>query len=63
MQEFIVRGSKPLDLCLRMLFSNDAPFHVKPFQDEKERVYYRIIVNMSEQKFKELIELYRTLIH
>lgn len=63
MQEFIIRGAQPLDRCLKMLFAKSIPFHVRLFQDEKERIVYRIIINVSEQKFNELIELNRTLIH
>lgn len=63
MQEFILRGAQPLDRCLKMLFSKSIPFHVRLFQDEKERIVYRVIISVSEQKFNELIELYKTLIY
>ena len=61
MQEFIIRGAQPLDRCLKMLFSNSVPFHVRVFQDEKEHIVYRVIVCVSNRKFDELFEMYRIL--
>ena len=62
MKEFIAKGSRQVDLCMRMLFHHGIPFRVIPHKDDKERVYYTVEVNVGKQKYNELSDLYKTLI-
>lgn len=62
MKEFIAKGSRQVDLCMRMLYHHNVRFSVVPCKDDKERVYYKVKVNVSQKRFDELLELYKTLI-
>ena len=62
MKEFVAKGSRQLDICLRMLFANGIKFNVIPYKDEKEHVYYIVAVKLNKQKYDELSNLYKTLI-
>lgn len=62
MKEFVAKGSRQLDICVRMLFANGMKIHLIPKKDEKEHVYYVLAARMSDRKYEELMELYKTLI-
>lgn len=62
MNEFVAKGSRQVDLCMRMLFDEGIDFKVVPQLDDKERVYYRIRITVDEQTYTKLENRYKKLI-
>ena len=48
--EFIAKNGKKLAKCLRMLYAERLPFEVELFEDEKQKVRYRITSEVDPEK-------------
>ncbi|MEY8515373.1 hypothetical protein AALC25_00325 [Lachnospiraceae bacterium 29-84] len=62
MKEFIAQNPKQLDLCLKLLYSENLEFIVKVDETEKRKIFYKICVKVEGQMYEELKEKYRILI-
>ena len=62
MYEFKARGSRQLDVCLRMLYDAGHDFLVRIVKNEKNRIEYRIDIRSDEATFNRLQERYDNLI-
>ena len=62
MNEFVAKGSRQVDLCMRMLFDEGIDFKVVPQLDDKERVYYIVRVTVDAQTYTRLANRYKKLI-
>ena len=62
MKEFMAKNPKQLDLCLRLLYSEQVPFAVTVEETDKRKIVYCITIKVEDEKVKELEEKYRILI-
>lgn len=62
MKQFVAKGSRQVDLCMRMLFDEGIDFRVVPQLDDKEKVYYVIEVALDDGAFDKLETRYKRLI-
>lgn len=62
MKQFVAKGSRQVDLCMRMLFDEGIDFRVIPQLDVKENVYYVIEAALDDQTFDKLETRYKRLI-
>lgn len=62
MKRFVAKGSRQIDLCMRMLFDEGIDFRVIPQLDDKEKVYYVVEVAIDDQMFDKLETRYKRLV-
>ncbi len=62
MRELTAKNPKQLDLCLKLLYTENIGFSVKVCESTKKKIEYVITVDADEQKVNELQEKYRILI-
>jgi len=53
-KNFTMRSAKKLDICLRMLYSEDISFTVNIRENEKQKIMYNVSVDVDEQTFTKL---------
>ena len=56
MKQFVAKGSRQVDLCMRMLFDESIEFRVIPQLDDKEKVYYVVEAALDDQKLIDKLE-------
>lgn len=59
---FLAINNKQLGVCLRMLYANGYQGRVETVVNVKRRIEFHIRVDVSEERFRELDAIYRTLI-
>jgi hypothetical protein len=62
MHSFRARNPRQLDICLRMLYADGIPFHVRIEENERQRIEYVISIHSDEDAFLTLLERYRILV-
>ena len=60
--EFSAKGSRQLDICLRMLYDAGYEFFVKIVKNEKDKIEYRISIVADEEAYQTLSKRFRNLI-
>lgn len=61
MQSFLARTDRQLGLCLRMLYAENIGYSVDVFENEKNRIVFRISVKVSDERMSELERKYHIL--
>ena len=61
MQEMIVKNSRQLGLCLKLLYAEHEKFSVQISENNDKRMEYHIKIQTNRQRAKELIEKCRIL--
>ncbi len=59
---FLAINNKQLGVCLRMLYAKGYQGRVETVMNVKHRIEFHIRVDVSEERFRELDAIYRTLI-
>ena len=62
MQKFIAKNATQLDKCLKFLFSKQVEFKVEVLETEKGKINYSVSVDVEDDVYNELNEMYQILI-
>lgn len=56
------RNPKQLDICLRLLYAERMEFELQVCENEKKKIFYRISVLSTEERYLAVKEMYRVMI-
>ena len=61
MKNFVAVNPKQLDICLRLLYSENVRFHVEVKETNNRKIVYEIMGDADDETVEKLLEKYRIL--
>jgi len=62
LQNIKCKNAIALDICLRLLYTNKIKFEVKVCESDKGKIYYNVLVDISNEEFDRIKREYEQLI-
>ena len=61
MNYLVAKDDKQLDICLRMIYPEQKTFKIDPVINEKGKMEFHVVVELSEERFNYYKNLFKTL--